>query len=38
MRQDYGSFRFDCLFYYVTDLDRAIVFYETVLFRWPFLR
>ena len=25
------SFRFDCVFYYVTDLDRAVVFYTDVL-------
>lgn len=25
------TFRFDCVFYYVTDLDRAILFYTTVL-------
>ena len=24
-------FRFDCVFYYVSDLDRAVSFYETVL-------
>lgn len=26
-----GAFRFDCLFYYVSELDRAIAFYTTVL-------
>ena len=26
-----GTFRFDCVFYYVTDLDRAIGFYTHIL-------
>ena len=26
-----SAFRFDCIFYYVRDLDRAIAFYATVL-------
>jgi predicted enzyme related to lactoylglutathione lyase len=26
-----GRFRFDCVFYYVTDLDRAVAFYTRVL-------
>ena len=26
-----GAFRFDCVFYYVSELDRAIAFYTTVL-------
>jgi catechol 2,3-dioxygenase-like lactoylglutathione lyase family enzyme len=26
-----GTFRFDCVFYYVRELDRAIAFYTTVL-------
>ena len=26
-----SAFRFDCVFYYVRDLDRAIAFYATVL-------
>ena len=25
------DFRFDCVFYYVSDLDRAVAFYESVL-------
>lgn len=25
------AFRFDCVFYYVSDLDRAIAFYTTIL-------
>jgi predicted enzyme related to lactoylglutathione lyase len=26
-----GTFRFDCVFYFVSDRDRAVSFYETVL-------